>query len=368
MIEQSDYLIRLMSIGSGLTLIAMVVASEVRLSVRVPLIGMLVGVIGYMLNSTPLMSSRGIIDPWIDLVSLSTPFFIWLFGRRLFEREPERRIMLGAAALMVLGWFLQNFLADFTWRAGFLILHVVALALVVDLVRVGIFERDDDLVEERRTVRLWLPILVAVQAGQILFVELLELVSVVDSRHPAVSLFNSTTILVIMVFAGLTLFRTNRDLLPRQGEEQAANPPEEIVPELDLSPQEKVLHDKLVTAMEDGAYTAPGLTITALADQLDTPEHRLRALINSQLGHRNFSAFLNGYRIAEAQRMLSSPEHVDLPILTIAMDLGYNSLAPFNRAFRELTGSSPSEFRKRAFLEEPLEPNAEAGDGAANQN
>ena len=355
MTEQWDYLIRLISIGSGLTLIAMVVASQVRLTIRVPLIGMLVGVIGYMLNSTPLMTLRGPLDPWIDLVSLSTPFWIWLMGRRLFEREPVQRTILGAAALMLLGWFLARFV-PVTGLTGFLLLHFVALALVVDLVRVGVFERDDDLIEERRVVRLWLPLLVAVQAGQILLVEMLELVLIVDSRHPVVSLINSVITLVIMLFASLTLFRSNHDLLPAQGEEGAVNQEEEMVPELDLSPSEKVLHDKLTAAMDEGAYTAPGLTISALADQLDTPEHRLRALINKGLGHRNFSAFLNRYRIAEAQRMLSASEHVNLPILTIAMDLGYNSLPPFNRAFREITGSSPSEFRRRAFVEDAQEP------------
>lgn len=357
MMEQWDYLIRLISIGSGLTLIAMVVASEVRLAIRVPLIGMLVGVIGYMLNSTPLMTLKGPLDPWIDLVSLSTPFWIWLMGRRLFEREPEQRIMLCAAALMLLGWFLARFV-PFTGLAGFLLLHTIALALVVDLVRVGIFERDDDLIEERRIVRLWLPLLVALQAGQILLVEMLELTSLVDSRQPVLSLINSVITLVIMLFASITLFQTNRDLLPVEGDEEPANSDEELIPELDLSPSEKVLHDKLIAAMEEGAYTAPGLTISALADQLDTPAHRLRALINSRLGHRNFSAFLNRYRIAEAQRMLSSGEHVDLPVLTIAMDLGYNSLPPFNRAFRAISGSSPSEFRKRAFAQDPIQSEA----------
>lgn len=361
MIDEWNYFVRLISIGSGLTLIAMVVASEVRLSIRMPLIGMLVGVIAYMLNSTPLMASNGPIDPWVDLVSLSTPFFIWLFGRRLFEREPERRVMLGAVAAMLLGWFLQNFF-PLNGRPGFILLHLVALALVIDLVRVGILERDDDLVEERRLIRLWLPLLVALQAGQILLFELLELVSLIDSRHPALSLLNSTINLVIMLFASLTLFRTNRDLLPKTGEEQSAAPEDDLIPELDLSPSEKVLHEKLAAAMNDGAYSAPGLTIAALAEQLDTPEHRLRALINNRLGHRNFSAFLNRYRISEAQRMLSSAKHVDLPILTIAMDLGYNSLPPFNRAFRELTGSSPSEFRKRAFIEEPAIPELAAAD------
>lgn len=360
MIEQWDYLIRLISIGSGLTLLAMVVASEVRLAIRMPLIGMLVGSVGYMLN-TPLMTTRGAMSPWLDFVALSTPFWIWLFGRRLFEREPERRIILIAAALMVLGWFLSNFV-PIAGVTGFLVLHTVALLLVADLVRVGIFERDDDLIEERRIVRLWLPLLVALQAGQILMIEMLELVSIVDSRQPVLSVVNSSVILVIMLFASLTLFRTNRELLPAQGEEEPANPDTDMIPDLDLSPSEKVLHEKLTIAMEDGAYTSPGLTIAALADQLDTPEHRLRALINSRLGHRNFSAFVNRYRIAEAQRMLSSSEHVDLPVLTIAMDLGYNSLPPFNRAFRELTGSSPSEYRKRAFVEDPMEPQAIAAD------
>jgi len=38
-------------------------------------------------------------------------------------------------------------------------------------------------------------------------------------------------------------------------------------------------------------------------------------------------------------------------VLTIAMDLGYGSLAPFNRAFRETTGQSPTDFRRAAFAD-----------------
>lgn len=350
MIEQWVSLVRIIAIGSGLTLVAMVVASEVRNSVRIPLLGMVVGVIGYLLNSGPLVPGPGPLKPWTDLFSLSTPFWIWLFGRRLFEREPEQRIILATAAIMVVGWFIGNFVPA-TGLAGFLILHVVALALVVDLVRIGVFEREDDLVEQRRIVRLWLPLLVAAQAGQILLVELLELMSPLDSRYPPLSLINSVVILLIMLFAALTLFRTDRELLPAPDEEKSASP--EISPlALDLSPSETVLHDRLISAMEAGAWREPGLTIAALADSLDTPEHRLRALINRRLGHRNFSAFVGRYRIAEARERLADRECVDLPVLTIAMDLGYNSLAPFNRAFKAQTGITPSEFRRQAIGED----------------
>ena len=81
---------------------------------------------------------------------------------------------------------------------------------------------------------------------------------------------------------------------------------------------------------------------------------------NQRLGYRNFSAFLNRYRIAEAREKLASREDVDLPVLTIAMDLGYNSLPTFNRAFRAETGTTPSEFRRQSF-------NGEAQDHAVQK-
>lgn len=57
----------------------------------------------------------------------------------------------------------------------------------------------------------------------------------------------------------------------------------------------------------DKVFREPDLTIASLSQKLDIPEHRLRHLINRQLGHRNFSAFVNGYRLAEAETALSAP-------------------------------------------------------------
>ena len=36
----------------------------------------------------------------------------------------------------------------------------------------------------------------------------------------------------------------------------------------------------------------------------------------------------------------------DDPILTLALNEGFNSLAPFNKAFRDRTGQTPTEFRE----------------------
>jgi AraC-like DNA-binding protein len=97
------------------------------------------------------------------------------------------------------------------------------------------------------------------------------------------------------------------------------------------------------------AYLEPGLTIAALADKLNMPEHRLRRLINQHLGFRNFSDFLNHHRITAAQARLADTEARHVPVLTIAMDLGYGSLGPFNRAFKERTGLTPSEYRRQVL-------------------
>jgi AraC-like DNA-binding protein len=96
------------------------------------------------------------------------------------------------------------------------------------------------------------------------------------------------------------------------------------------------------------AYRQEGLTIAALAGKLDLPEYRLRQLIHEGLGYRNFNAFLNHYRIDDAKAALSDPSQNEVPILTIAMDAGFQSIGPFNRAFKADTGLTPTEFRRAA--------------------
>ena len=73
--------------------------------------------------------------------------------------------------------------------------------------------------------------------------------------------------------------------------------------------------------------------------------HRLRRLINGVLGHRNFADYVNGRRIEAAKVALASPDLALKSISTIAYDLGFASLGPFNRAFRAAAGVTPTEWR-----------------------
>ena len=40
---------------------------------------------------------------------------------------------------------------------------------------------------------------------------------------------------------------------------------------------------------------------------------------------------------------------MDIPVLTIALDAGFASITPFNRAFKADTGLTPTEFRQMAL-------------------
>jgi AraC-like DNA-binding protein len=123
-----------------------------------------------------------------------------------------------------------------------------------------------------------------------------------------------------------------------------------------IDPEERALLDRLRRLMEEERiYRQEGLGIAALAGRLGLPEYRLRRLINQRLGHRNFNSYVNGYRLGEAVAALADPSQARVPILTIALDAGFQSLGPFNRAFKAQTGVTPSEFR-RDRLGETLEP------------
>ena len=340
MIEQIDIYVRFIAIGACLLLAVMGIAGNIRPRLKWTFIPLVIGVIAYLINSAPQFDFAKPVNALVDYLSLSTTFFIWLFARGLFEREPPRWAVLSVIVIFSVSWAFGHFVRP-ELQLGFYAIHLVSLTLIADIFYSGWSGRSDDLIERRRTVRLFLPLLVGIQAGSIL---LYETVTGGAIANAALQLGNAVWIFAMVCFAASACFRADEELMV-QTDTQVANEPAST----GLSPSEIVLQEKLESAMAEGFYRTPGLSIAALAAHLDTPEHRLRALINQRLGHRNFSAFLNRYRIDEARQILSDKAHVDLPVLTIAMDLGYNSLPTFNRAFRSQTSQTPTDFRREAI-------------------
>lgn len=103
---------------------------------------------------------------------------------------------------------------------------------------------------------------------------------------------------------------------------------------------------RMLEAIKDeNLLTRPNLKVAEFAEQIGEQEYKVTRCITNRLQYRNFNHFLNSYRIDRAKRIFKDPDNNHLTIATIAYDSGFNSLGPFNRAFRQFTGMTPREFR-----------------------
>lgn len=336
--------LRFLAIGQ-LLLIALVIGrgTAPRL-IRIVTVALLIGVSAYVTIATPIfLRLHGPFWAIVQLLAQSTPLLLWVFAHLLFERVINRIALIGGLIVVLSCWACFALVEGSDGRFWVaLVQRLVSLALVIHAIALAINERGDDLIEKRRRLRVGFVIIVGLGAVMVLVIEM-----IFGFRHRSVLATLPQTIVIFLsvIGAGTALLQSDPELL--FDPQATADPP----PAPTLSPSEQVLKQKLDVVMAQGVYREPGMSIGALAGRLGTPEHRLRALINQRLGYRNFSAFLNHHRIAEAKQVLADPARVDLPILTIAMDLGYGSLAPFNRAFRDAEGQPPSDFRRTTFTE-----------------
>lgn len=275
---------------------------------------------------------------------------LWWFGLSLFEDDFSLRRLhwLGLAAYLVFDLPLRiNFLffgEAFPLWVG-VPARIVPIAMIGHLFWTALAGRGDDLIESRRRIRVWYTFATAVAAALIIGGEITYSLIVGPGDQPDWL----STARVAIAFPAIAYGAYW--LLHFRGEFLLFEPvPATPRPATSIDAKDRASHARLVAAMEtDRLYREPGLSIGALAERIKTPEHQLRALINKGLGFRNFAAFLNTYRLAEAKAALADPERARLPILTIAMDVGYGSLATFNRAFKQAEGITPSEYRADAL-------------------
>ena len=288
--------------------------------------------------------------PFLALAAGNNLVF-WLFARGLFDDGFRLRPWHGLIWALIVGAALvyrlilqPRGLAAAGPVHTLLSLETIAFALAAALQTLSSWR--EDLVEPRRRLRLFV---VVAAAGNTLAGALTGLVSR-GPIPPAVDLVQAA---VLAAIAGTVAWS-----LTRIADDGALFAPAGQTPAFDGAPPSSAgelapVDRKLVAGLEhlmqiDRLYRQEGLTIGRLANLQGLPEYRLRRLINQGLGHRNFASFLNGYRIADAMAALGDPDQAEVPILTIALDAGFNSLGPFNRAFKAETGLTPTEYRARA--------------------
>lgn len=93
-------------------------------------------------------------------------------------------------------------------------------------------------------------------------------------------------------------------------------------------------------------YLDPDLTIETLAKRTAVPRHHLTEVISVQ-HQKNFYFFINEFRIQAVKQALKDPARSGETLLEIAYASGFNSKSPFNTAFKQLTGLTPSQYRRQ---------------------
>lgn len=301
------------------------------------------GVISYSIIALPLV--RDAMGAWctpFKLFGMVSPAFFWLFIVSLNDETFRFRPWMALPGTIIGLLFLASVLdPDLRPLADIMQLAIVAGLLIhtVHTVRCCLA---DDLVASRRMFARTIAVLVPVVAVAILAVEIVEMTR---TGNPVTRLAIAMMIFGVTITLALSVSSLRKTLLPDARRTEIPVPRAAA----EMAAADRIDLGRLRDLMEEGAYLSPGLTIGELAQTLSMPEHRLRKLINKGLGYRNFATFLHDHRIREAQHRLAEPGLVNTQITNLAFDVGYASLAPFNRAFRERTGMSPSEWREKSL-------------------
>lgn len=343
----------------------------------------------------PLIVSRSHEFPIIAitlLMSDTLPLFLWLLANRLFSDEAEistqRKVLaIGAASYVCVSAGLK-ILSDAPQPELFsvsgILIEFIPKLLQIGLVLLAVWEVSigfrEDLVEKRRRLRIGVLAVVSFYALAILIVEIVfyaqmpEFLETVHSGGLVVTVMLACIAMlsiekglflpaekssVLMIISDLEEVVDSASVSTRPGLNNgqfgeacmeptvagaSAGSAEGLV---DDSAEDPIFLDLKSRISQGELYKEERLTIRLLADRLSCPEYKLRKVINGRMGYRNFNEFLNHYRIAEASQRLLAENEKHLPILTIALDVGYRSLSTFNKAFKECHGMTPSDFRQK---------------------
>ncbi|MBR0757166.1 helix-turn-helix transcriptional regulator [Bradyrhizobium jicamae] len=296
---------------------------------------------------TASIGTTGPISAWhAPLIAFSTGNVVvfWLFTRALFDEAFRLRGWHGAIWAAVASYSFVSCM----WiapagnaRAAIVAINLLALAFIILAVAQTITSWSSDLVERRRRVRVFIVAAAALYGGAN---ALLQISAVGSGTSELANTLNAAVLAAVVAAITYAMMRVEgAELFPAPVE---ADAPMSIQPAADDTADQKLIDALMRLMADERIYRQDNITIGTLATRLRIPEYRLRRLINQRLGYRNFNVFLNNHRIEEAKAALADPAQAEVPVITIAMDAGFQSLGPFNRAFKATTGVTPTEYRR----------------------
>ena len=273
---------------------------------------------------------------WILLLGpFLLPYSFWVMARILFNDDPltpkQLFIYTLSTTLVYYAIYFVSHLTD--WDKTLSIAgRVVSLFFIILAIVEAQSGKRSDLDEERIRLRKYFTYLI----GLIVLITILSELGLSKEEQELPRLLQRSSILIFN-----TLFITLNVSIKSHLFDVRRKNTEVKHPDLIEKIQHKMIDQEL--------YKQEKLTIRQLAAELAEQEYRVRKVINQEMGYRNFIDFTNSYRIKEASNLLIDKTQSNLTVLEIAYKTGFNSIGPFNRAFKQATGLTPTDFRKKNF-------------------
>jgi len=296
--------------------------------------GLFIGIVGYLL--APLTEASGQFELTAFLYTLAslTPMFILLFVWVAFEEQHTFPnwfwglvvvnivLEIGAHSMFTMKGDVSNYMR---------IMQLIEISLVVLALILLWRGKEEDLVETRAKLRNWSILGIALLTLVILFLHLVTAHLVPDGFQ----LFFMLAVFALSLSINFAMLKMNPS-----GQITTHGKPTIV------ESQDPLIISLLDRMQDERLYADHDLRVAKLADMVGLPEHSLRKKINKQLGYRNFNQFVNRYRIEEAgQRLNKEPT---IPVLSVALDVGFRSISSFNTAFQSQFGMSPTEYRRQS--------------------
>jgi len=274
------------------------------------------------------------------LIAETTPWALWAFLHRVCRNTKAPTAMLVSPLIIVL--LLDMYVAAGNFKATLYLNFsiYINIALILIATHEMLYDLRMDMSNRRRRFR---------NSVLITLLTLVLLVFYTESFHPTWNevnpLFFNRLLCFIAAFAITTLYfctkkETLNELFNNANTTSSKN---QTQPKEGLSEAAQ----KLITSMEqEHLFKQPGISISALAERMNTTEYKLRDIIKNELGFQHFKKFINHFRVQYAATQLIT--NTEIPINEIMSKAGFNSHPPFHRAFREIYECTPVEYREKS--------------------
>ncbi|APD08048.1 hypothetical protein UJ101_02550 [Flavobacteriaceae bacterium UJ101] len=97
---------------------------------------------------------------------------------------------------------------------------------------------------------------------------------------------------------------------------------------------------------EKHLYRDPSLSLESVSEELNISSGYLSQIVN-KITKKNFSDYINTYRIEEIKKMLVDPEFEKYSLLAIGLEAGFNSKTSFYTVFKKHVGLTPKQYKDK---------------------